>query len=79
MLIWSQQLHHDTGETKEANLETDMKGFAGFHVRAGPPLDRTAFKFMINSFPELASKTTGSFIFALSNIRSVTFPSVMRI
>lgn len=58
---------------------TNMKGFAEFHVRTWPPWDRTAIRFMINSFLELASKTTVSFVFALSNIRSVTFPSVMRI
>lgn len=57
----------------------DMKGFAEFHVSTWPPWDRTAIKFMINSFLELASKTTVSFVFALSNIRSVTFSSVMRI
>lgn len=57
---------------------TDMKGFIEFHGRTWPPWDKTAVKFMLNPFLGLAAKTTGSFVFPLSNIRSAGFPSVMK-
>lgn len=72
------QLRHNTGKTTEVNLVTDMKGFAEFHGRTLPPWDKTAVKFMLNSFLGLAPKTTGSFVFALSTIRCAGFPSVMQ-